>query len=145
MPTTKTKPPKLSTFQRDLSDFAVSRSGYAWRNPPDPKSTGAAALNAAITRYAVDPFSRPATLRRGCSHAQPGTPGILFLDAEHPAVLCVGCLIAWPPAMSEADRDICRVCGTASKRFAEHLLLLADQDLTVSVNCCPLCEHDLSA
>ena len=113
--------PALSAFQRDLTDFAVSRSGYTWRSPPDPSTPGSAALSAAITRYATDPFT--GALRRGCSHAQPG-----MLDAERPAVLCIGCLIAWPPAMSDADRDICRVCGTVSKRFAEHLLLLSDRD-----------------
>lgn len=138
---TTTKPrrhPELSEFQYHLHDVAL-RDGAREIRTPNPDSPGGIALRSAITRYAVDGFGR---LRRGCPHTQPGVPAMLLLDENTPKVRCIECAIADPPTLN-VDLDICRLCGTGSRRFCE-LTWLTPDNLTITVNLCPLCERDLT-
>lgn len=138
MTTTKNRRPDLSEFQHRLHTVALL-DGAAEIPAPDPDSPGGIVLNAAIIRYAVDPFGR---LRRGCPHAEPGVAAMLLLDEAKPQVRCIECAILDSPTLT-VDQDLCRVCGTGSRRFFE-LTWLTPDNLTITVNICPLCQRDLT-
>ena len=138
MTKTKKRRANLSTFQQDLHALALAHGAYQVPTP-GPDTPAGIALNAAVVRYASDGFGR---LRLGCPHAGPGQPAFLLLDEDVPRVRCLGCIMDSPPVLT-ADLDICRLCGTGSRRFSELIWLVAHDDLTVSINVCLLCSRDL--